>query len=176
MNTKTVRLTQIFVVAAVALYATFVFLGNLMDYDSNLQYVKHVLSMDTTFEGNKLMWRAITDDTLHTLAYWGIIAVEGAIALLGWVAAGKLVSKLKRNAEEFNHAKKLGFYAFLLGFALWFVGFICFGTEWFAMWQSEIWNGKETAMDIVEVLGIFLIIYMMPVADLVREKKLAKKA
>lgn len=175
MNTKTVRLTQIFVVAAVALYATFVFLGNLMDYDSNYEYVKHVLSMDTTFEGNKLMWRAITDETLHTLAYWAIIAVEGAIAVLGWVASAKLVSKLRATGDEFNDAKKLGFYAFLLGFALWFVGFICIGTEWFAMWQSEIWNGKETAMDIVSVLGIFLIIYMMPAANLLRDKKAVAK-
>lgn len=176
MNTKTVRLVQSFVVAAVALYATFVFLGNLMDYDSNYQYVKHVLSMDTTFEGNALMWRAITDPGLQTLAYWSIIAVEGLIALFAWLAAGKLVSKLKADADEFNHAKEIGLYAFLLGFALWFVGFICLGTEWFAMWQSEIWNGKETAMDIVEVLGIFLVIYLLPVGDLVRRKKAVKKA
>lgn len=32
-------------------------MGNLRDYDSNYQFVKHVLSMDTTIEGNALMWR-----------------------------------------------------------------------------------------------------------------------
>ena len=30
-------------------------LDNLIDYGSNYEFVKHVLSMDTTFPGNKLM-------------------------------------------------------------------------------------------------------------------------
>ena len=34
------------------LFGLFVFAGNLMDYNSNYQFVQHVLSMDTTFEGN----------------------------------------------------------------------------------------------------------------------------
>ena len=34
---------------------------NLVDYGSNHEFVKHVLSMDTTFPGNKLMGRAITN-------------------------------------------------------------------------------------------------------------------
>ena len=162
MNTKQIRIVQASVVTMVALYATFVFAGNLMDYDSNYQYVKHVLSMDTTFEGNKLMWRAVTSETLHTLAYWGIILVEGLVALFAWMSGIKMFNRLKASEESFAAAKRHGFYAFLLGFVLWFVGFICFGTEWFAMWQSDIWNGKQTAMDIVEVVGIFMVAYMLP--------------
>jgi len=50
-----------------------------------------------------------------------------------------------------------------LALLLWFVGFICFGSEWFAMWQSSIWNGKQTAMDLTEAFGIFLIIFVLPV-------------
>ena len=172
MNKQTMRIVQAFVVLAVALYATFVCLGNLMDYNSNWEFVKHVLSMDTTFKGNDLMWRAITSHGLQTVAYWGIILVEAAIAVLGWIAGIKMLVKLNRSSEEFATAKTLGYYAFLLGFLLWFVGFICLGSEWFAMWQSSIWNGKQTAMDITEVLGVFLVIYMLPIEQ---SKNLLKK-
>lgn len=164
MHKPTIRFVQTFVIAALALFATFVFLGNLMDYDSNYQFVKHVLAMDTTFEGNKLMWRAVTGDGWVTMVYWGIIAVEGAVALLGWIATVKMMARLRSTSAAFTQAKLLGYYAFILALLLWFVGFIVVGSEWFAMWQSETWNGKQTAMDIVEVVGIFLVVYLLPEA------------
>lgn len=162
MHKQTVRIVQASVVLAVALYATFVCLGNLLDYDSNWQFVKHVLSMDTTFDGNSLMWRAVTNEALQTIGYIGIILVEASVAVLGWIAGVKMLVRRNGSAEEFTEAKTLGYYAFLLGFLLWFVGFIVIGSEWFAMWQSGTWNGKQTAMDITEVLGVFLVIFMMP--------------
>ena len=165
MSKHMTRLVQAFVVLAVALYATFVCFGNLVDYNSNWEFVKHVLSMDTTFEGNKLMWRAIDNEVLQTIAYWGIIVVEGAIAVFGWIAGITMLRNLKSTTAKFNKAKFLGYFAFLLGFLLWFVGFIAIGSEWFAMWQSSIWNGKQTAMDITAVLGIFLVIYMLPSSE-----------
>lgn len=166
MNIKAVRLTQIFVILAVAIYASLVFLGNLMDYDSNYQFVKHVLGMDTTFEDNALMWRSITNEGFVTASYWFLIAVEGVVAALAWICGAKMLRSLNKPAEAFNGAKTLGFYAFMVGFLLWFIGFIGIGSEWFAMWQSDIWNGKQTAMDITAVLGIFLIIFMMPVENI----------
>ena len=172
MKKHNARFVQVFVVLAVAMFATFVFLGNLLDYDSNYQFVKHVLSMDTTFEGNKLMWRAITNEGLITAAYWGIILVEGLVAAFAWAAGAKMIKNLNKSYDKFVAAKSAGYYAFMLGFLLWFVGFIVIGTEWFAMWQSDIWNGKQTAMDITEVLGIFLVIFMLPIEQL---KAAAKK-
>lgn len=162
MNIKTVRFVKVVIIAMVALFATFVALGNLMDYDSNYQFVKHVLSMDSTFEGNALMWRAVTSDTLITIAYWSIILAELAVAVFAWISTFKMASALKKTEAQFTSAKKWGYYAFLLGLALWFVGFVVIGSEWFAMWQSEIWNGKQTAMDISEVLLGMLIVYLLP--------------
>lgn len=162
METRNIRLVQASVITMVGLYALMVFLGNVLDYNSNYEYVKHVLSMDTTFEGNALMWRAITDSTLHTLAYWGIILVEAAIAALALFSGAKMFLSLKAKPAVFTAAKSFGIYALLLSFLLWFVGFIVIGTEWFAMWQSEIWNGKETAMALVAVFGIFTIISLLP--------------
>lgn len=162
MNTKHVRIVQASIISMVALYATFVFLGNLMDYNSNYEYVRHVLSMDTTFPGNDLTWRAIIDPTLQTIAYWGIILTEGLIAVFAWMSGIKMFRSLHTRPTTFAHTKRFGLIALMLGLLLWFVGFICIGSEWFAMWQSEIWNGKDTAMNIVQILGIFLVIYLLP--------------
>ena len=41
------RLLQAFTLFSAGLYGLLVLMGNLMDYDSNYQFVKHVLSMDT---------------------------------------------------------------------------------------------------------------------------------
>ena len=59
------RLCQAALVAAVALFFTLVAFGNVTDYQSNWQFVRHVLSMDTTFPNSNLHWRAITDPVLR---------------------------------------------------------------------------------------------------------------
>jgi predicted small integral membrane protein len=72
-----IRLAKIAVVAALAAYALLVGYNNIVDYGSNYEFVRHVLSMDTTFPGNALMGRAITDETVWRSAYALIIATEG---------------------------------------------------------------------------------------------------
>ena len=53
------RAAKIALVFAVSIYYSFVVFNNLTDYDSNHQFVRHTLMMDTTFPGNHGMWRAI---------------------------------------------------------------------------------------------------------------------
>ncbi len=159
MNTIALRLLKTFTLLLAGLFGLFVFAGNLMDYNSNYEFVRHVLSMDTTFEGNALMWRAIESPVLHTIAYWGLIIAEGVFSLLAFIGVYHMLKNIRSTGSRFNKAKAFGFYAFILGFAIWFLGFIVIGSEWFAMWQSQIWNGKETAMDITTVwLGFAILL------------------
>src|SRR5690606_9746287 len=95
------RLLQSLTVLLAGLYGLFVFGGNLMDYNSNYEFVEHVLSMDTTFEGNALMWRAIESSTMHTIAYIGIIAAEGIFAALGII--GGILLFVRRNDSIANY-------------------------------------------------------------------------
>ena len=53
------RSSKILLVWAVVFFASLVVFNNLTDYGSNLTFVVHVLKMDTTFPGNRAMWRAI---------------------------------------------------------------------------------------------------------------------
>lgn len=152
------RLLQAFTLFIAGLFGFFVFLGNLMDYDSNYQFVKHVLSMDTTFEGNALMWRAIDAPWVWTAGYVGIIIAEGAFALLAGIGAVLLFMRRHADVLAYDRARAWGYCAYALGLAIWFVGFVVIGSEWFAMWQSDAWNGKDTAMGIVTLWTGFAVL------------------
>src|SRR6202140_1952826 len=99
------RLCKIAMIAALAAFAFIVAYDNFVDYDSNYQFVRHVLSMDTTLPNNALMGRAITDKRIWTFAYAAIIAVEGLTCLLLAVGALALLTRLTGPAERFTRAK-----------------------------------------------------------------------
>lgn len=153
------RLTKVVLVAALAAYALLVAYGNLTDYASNYAFVSHVLSMDTTFPGNALMGRAITDPRLWQAAYAAIIAAEALSGLLLALGAVQLLRTLKAPASAFERAKRLVYLGASLAFLLWFFGFMVVAGEYFAMWQSHDWNGQESAFRIyMAVLGVLLLV------------------
>jgi predicted small integral membrane protein len=152
----TTRITKILLVWMVALFALLVVFNNLTDYNSNYQFVSHVLSMDTTFPGNQGMWRAITTPAFHHAAYALIILSETVVAVL-CLRGGFLLFKARGDAARFNRAKGGAVLGLAAGVVLWFTGFITIGGEWFLMWQSHIWNGQDSAFRFVVILGVVLI-------------------
>ena len=72
----TLRLAKIALIFGIAIYYTIVVLNNLADYDANLQVVRHVLLMDTTFPGNRSMWRALRNPSWQVAFYLAIIVWE----------------------------------------------------------------------------------------------------
>lgn len=164
------RHLQALTLGAAGLFGLLVFVGNLMDYDSNFKFVSHVLSMDTTFPGNALMWRAIDEPVIHHIAYIGIIIAEGAFAALALVGAVQVFRMRGADRPAYNLARAWGYAAYGLGIALWFVGFEVIGSEWFAMWQSEIWKDKDTAMGIATLWGAFAVLLALEEPALIPEK------
>ena len=55
----TIRAAKLLLVLGVSFYYFLVVFNNLTDFNSNYQFVRHVLTMDTTFPGNHGMWRAL---------------------------------------------------------------------------------------------------------------------
>ncbi|MEM0955979.1 MAG: DUF2165 domain-containing protein, partial [Pseudomonadota bacterium] len=131
------RVMKALLVALVALFAFLVGLNNITDYDSNFAFVQHVLSMDTTFEGNRLMWRRIEAPWVHHLGYLGIIFAEFATAALCAVGAWKLYAARSAAPPTYARAVLLASWGLMIGVLLWFGGFITVGAEWFLMWQSQ---------------------------------------
>lgn len=150
------RYSKTVIVWAIALHASLVVFNNLTDYNSNYWFVVHVLKMDTTFPDNLGMWRAINTSSVHHLLYWVIILVELAIAVLCWWGGVRLF-RAKDDALSFNQAKGYAIAGLTLGTVLWFTGFITIGGEWFLMWQSDVWNGSQSAFRLIVVFGIALL-------------------
>lgn len=157
-----VRLAKIAMTAALAAFAFIVTYDNIVDYGTNYEFVKHVLSMDTTFPGNKLTHRAITEPRLWALAYAAIIAAEGLTFLLLLLAAVAMLFALRAPASGFQRAKSWLVAGAALGFMVWFFGFMVVGGEYFAMWQSKAWNGQEAAFRFYMTLLAVLIFVNQP--------------
>jgi predicted small integral membrane protein len=157
-----IRLAKVLAVAAIALFATLVVFGNVTDYGTNFEFVRHVLSMDTIFPSSTIRYRAITSTPLHHAAYVIIIATEAATAALCWIGAGRLALRLNAGAAAFNRAKSNAVAGLTLGFLVWNVGFMSIGGEWFGMWQSSQWNGVPSAFRFVVVILGVLIFLSLP--------------
>lgn len=147
-------------VASIALFFSIVTFNNVLDFESNWLFVKHVLSMDTTYHSRALMWRAITNPFHQKYAYYFLIGWECLTAIICWVGCIVLMLKIKKNEATFNESKKIAFIGLFLGFLLYMVGFIIVGGEWFSMWQSTTWNGQMTAglfINLIMFVMIFLV-------------------
>jgi predicted small integral membrane protein len=156
------RLAKLLPLAGVALFYTLVVFNNLTDFDSNYQFVRHVLSMDTTFAGNHGLWRAMVSPGWHLAFYIGIIAWEIATTILLWWGLSILLRALRHSAADFNAAKRLPVIALTLSLMMWLIAFLAIGGEWFMMWQSHIWNGQEAAFRNFVVVFLVLLFLVQP--------------
>ena len=158
----TLRICKSLLMAGVALFYTLVVLNNTTDYDSNDQFVRHVLMMDSTFAGNRAMWRAVNSSTIHTVFYLSIIAWEIATTLFCWSGVIRMARALRGSAAAFQQAKSTAVAALTLGLLMWLVAFLGVGGEWFLMWQSKTWNGQDAAFRMFTVTGIILLLLSLP--------------
>jgi predicted small integral membrane protein len=156
------RGAKVVLLAGMALFYTLVVFNNLTDFDSNGQFVRHVLTMDTTFPGNHGMWRAIHSPAVHLAFYLSIIAWEMVTAILLWWGAARLLRARRLPASAFNAAKGVPVMALTLSLSMWLVAFLAVGGEWFLMWQSPTWNGQQAAFRMFAVAGIVLLVVLHP--------------
>jgi len=156
----TIRIAKLLLLSGVVLFYTLVVFNNLTDFDSNYQFVRHVLMMDSTFPGNHGMWRALNAPFWHLSFYFSVIAWEIITTILCWWGAVVLLKALRKPAAEFNAAKRIAVIALTLSLLMWLVAFLSVGAEWFLMWQSHSWNGQEAAFRTFVVVGIVLLIML----------------
>ena len=151
------RLSKIIVTALSFTFLLVVVFNNITDPNSNYQFVRHVLSMDTTFPGNTLMYRSITTPLLHKAFYASIIGWEALTGALIGLGALKLWKARSAPAADWKKAKGLATIGLTLGLIQWYFCFMTIGGEWFLMWQSKIWNGQDAAFRLFSFMGITLL-------------------
>jgi predicted small integral membrane protein len=156
------RSAKIALVAGVAVLYSLVVFNNLTDFNSNYQFVRHVLSMDSTFPDNRGMWRAMRSPAIHLTFYLTIIAWEISTTVLLWWGAARMLRARDREAGPFTAATRLASSALVLSLLMWLVAFLAVGGEWFLMWQSQAWNGQQAASRNFAVVGLVLLIVTRP--------------
>jgi len=156
------RMAKTLLVLAIAVFYSFVVLNNTTDYDSNYQFVRHVLMMDSTFPGNRGMWRALNSPAWHTAFYLSIIAWEVITMILCWWGGVRLVGALRGTAQAFNRSKRIAISGLAVAMLMWLVAFLSVGGEWFLMWQSKTWDGQDAAFRMFTVVGIVLLLVAQP--------------
>lgn len=153
------------VTAINALYILLVAIGNITDFDTNFEFVKHVLSMDTTNFGGQpgegldpdVTWRAIGSPLVYTVAYVLLIAWESVAAVVLVVATVRWFGALR--SGDFTRVRRLSTVGLLMIVILFMGGFITIGGEWFQMWRSTAWNGLDPAFrnSVLALFGLVLI-------------------
>ncbi|MCX4233731.1 DUF2165 domain-containing protein [Streptomyces sp. NPDC020707] len=154
---RALPITATLLTGTVALYITLVAFGNITDFGTNQQFVQHVLAMDTTFKDDDLMWRAVESEALQNAAYVAIIVWETVAALVLILGT---VQWVRRDVARARRTSTVGLLMLMLLFG---AGFLAIGGEWFAMWQSEDWNGLDAAMRVFLLSAVVLIVIHLPV-------------
>jgi len=160
------RIAKTVMVACLAVFCLLVVFGNLTDYQANFLFVKHVMSMDTTYPGNTLMYRAVTSPELWHAAFALIIVGEALAGVLFLAGAIRLFQVRRDPGAVFDSAKGWTLAGGLVAFLVWFFGFMVIAGEWFLMWQSETWNGQPAAFRFYLTALAVLIFVNQPDGDL----------
>jgi len=152
------RLAKTISVASIGIMAAIVAFGNITDYSTNYHFVEHVLKMDTTFNDSSLHYRSINNTFAFNVFYIFIILMEMIMAFCCIKGSWLLFKNLKNNAAIFHNSKNWAIAGIIIGIVIWFAGFEVIGGEWFAMWQSNTWNGLTAAERVLSFLGVTLIL------------------
>ena len=100
------------------------------------------------------------------MVYGAIILGEAVTGALFLVGTYRLWSAREATAAEFNRAKSYTIAASLLAFLVWYFGFMVVAGEWFAMWESQTWNGQEPAFRFYMTVLAVLIFVVIPDGEL----------
>jgi predicted small integral membrane protein len=158
----TLRLCKIVLITLSAAYLLVVVVNNLTDPNSNYQFVRHVLSMDTTFPGNRLMYRSIGAPIVHKLFYATIIGWEALCCALIGAGAVRLWKARRAPAPDWKAAKVLASVGLTASLIQWYFAFMAVGGEWFLMWQSKTWNGQDAAFRLFAFMALSLLFLNQP--------------
>lgn len=152
------RIAKAISVAAIACLSLLIVIGNTTDYYTNYHFVEHVMKMDTIFPDSAVHYRNINNQFLFHAGYIFIIAMEIIMAFCCIKGSWLLFKNLKSSAAVYHASKNWAVAGIILGVIIWFLGFEVIGGEWFAMWQSQSWNGLNSAERIVSFLVLVLIL------------------
>jgi predicted small integral membrane protein len=159
------RLTKSAIALSVGLFGLLAGSGNIVDFDSNWQFVQHVLamnSMEPWFRSAAMQQRAITDPGLQRAFYLTIIAGELVFGLLAFLGGALMLrASVARNAAPMLAGKTCYTLGCLVAVLVWYLGFAVVGGEYFAMWANQ-WNGQMKSYAFAGFILLSLVYVSQP--------------
>lgn len=149
---KLIRYSKVILMAYISFFGLLVITHNVTDYNSNYEYVAHILSMDTTTANENILYRAIDSPYLHHRIYWFIITMEVTYTVLCLMGTYHLYRKVNDSADAFHEAKKFSIMGIMVAIFIYYVCLQTVGVEWFDMDTSQSWNAKDWARHIVDFI------------------------
>jgi predicted small integral membrane protein len=151
------RILKIMMSGGLAILTALIAYANIHDPGANLKFLEHVLSMDTVAPDSAMRDHALPIPLAWWVAFWLIVVGEGLTAALFAVGAVELWRARNSKARQFHEAKRFVYLGAAGGLLIWFVGFTAIGGEWYAMWQSQVWNGQQAAFRITALILLTVI-------------------
>lgn len=150
------QLSKSIIVLSIGILFFIIALGNILNYETNFVYLKHIMQMDTLLDSNNQLYRAIDNPFIHHLTYIFIIACQCVVTLWLLYTGANCVLQIK-NREQFMRHKN---YAILgLTFAVMLYGFVFFtiAGEWYMSWQSPFWNAARASFPFLTYIFLALM-------------------
>jgi len=134
-------------------------LTNVVDYPTNLAFVREVTRMEDLFSGEAMRWRRVEAPWVHHLLYLCIIIWEIACGALAWLGAWRMWQARTTDLALFQRASAPSIYAYGGAVLLWFGGFATVAGEWFLMWRGGAVATQGTAFHLTAVFLLLLIFH-----------------
>jgi len=134
-------------------------LTNVVDYPTNLSFVRQVTRMEGLFSGEVLRWRRVEAVWAQHLMYACIIGWELACGMLACLGAWRMWKARHAAADAFRRAGRASTHAYGGAVALWFGGFATVAGEWFLLWRGAAAATQGTAFHLTVVFLLFLLFH-----------------
>jgi predicted small integral membrane protein len=141
----------VLLLSVLAIHALLAFVSNLQDPGCNLNYIRHVISMDTVPAG-KLKNRAIANGRWAIFLFVVVLCLELVVAL--FCGAGAILYLL-----EHEHARDISTIGLMAAIIFWFLVCKTIGMEWFVAWRSKDFRFGEgtNSMIVITILTWFAL-------------------
>jgi predicted small integral membrane protein len=133
-----IRYLKIILVVFVGLQGILYVAGNSANWNTGLDTVAYVLSMEGHEIYGSHIFPPITNQVLVTITFLMILMGELLVGVLSLKGAWDLWEMRKENAHDFNASKTYALLGAGMAMIVWFGGFIVIGGALFQMWQTQI--------------------------------------
>ena len=156
---------KIIMTSGIAVPCASVVAGSIGDPGKNFSFVQHVSQHGHNLAGQRDADHALQMQLAWRVGFWrsswGKRSTQ--IFLRG---NGRALAVPKVQRAGLSPCQAVCFCRGRFGFLVWFIAFLAVGGEWFAMWQSQVWNGQQPAFRILASILLVLIFVAQPDAEL----------